>query len=109
MYNGGVTPELIAIAAVGIALAGLILNGQRQMRAGQQRLRDDVADLRREISGVDVRLSRLEGVVSGMDTRLLRLEGVVNGMDVRVSRLEEAVSTALFNRPSLAESAEHGD
>ena len=109
VYNVGMMPEIVSIVTVGIALAGLILNGQRQMREGQQRLRDDVADLRREVSGMNARLARLEGVVSGMDTRLLRLEGVVNGMDVRVSRLEGAVSTAIFNRPSLAESAEHGD
>ncbi len=68
------TPEIISILTVGIALAGLILNGQRQMRA-------EFTDLRREVSGLDARLSRLEGVVS----------------------------TALFNRPSLVASAERGD
>ena len=75
------TPDMISILAVGVTLAGLILNGQRQIRA-------EFTDLRREVSGLDARLSRLEGVVS-------RLEGVV--------------STALFNRPPLVESAEHGD
>ena len=102
VYNVDMTPEIVSIVAVGIALAGVILTGQRQMRA-------EIAVLKQEVSGMNARLARLEGVVSGMDTRLLRLEGVVNGMDVRVSRLEGAVSTVLFNRPSLAESAEHGD
>ena len=68
------TPDMISILAVGVTLASLILNGQRQIRA-------EFTDLRREVSGLDARLSRLEGVVS----------------------------TALFNRPSLVESAEHGD
>ncbi len=68
------TPEIISILTVGIALASLILNGQRQMRT-------EFTDLRREVSRLDARLSRLEGVVS----------------------------TALFNRPPLVESAEHGD
>ena len=100
------TPDIISILGVGIALAGLILNGQRQQRreteqlrtemisrtdkltAGMEQLRAEFTGLRREVSGLDARLSRLEGVVS-------TLEGVV--------------STALFNRPSLVESAEHGD
>ena len=102
MYNGGVTPETLSIAAVGIALAGVILTGQRRMKS-------EIAALKQEVSEMNARLARLEGVVSEMAARLLRLEGAVNGMDVRVSRLEGAVSTAIFNRPSLAESAEHGD
>ena len=52
------------------------------------KLTAEVAGLRRDVGGLDARLSRLEGVVS-------TLEGVV--------------STALFNRPPLVESAEHGD
>ncbi len=85
------TPEIFSILGVGIALAGIILNGQRQLRRDMEQLRAetisradkltaDFADLRREVSGLDARLSRLEGVVS----------------------------TALFNRPSLVESAERG-
>ena len=75
------TPDMISILAVGVTLAGLILNGQRQQQRGMEQLRAEFTDLRREVSGLDARLSRLEGVVS----------------------------TALFNRPSLVESAEHGD
>ena len=88
MYSGLMTPDMISILAVGVTLAGLILNGQRQIRADQRelqrgmaQLRAEFTDLRREVSGLDARLSRLEGVVS----------------------------TALFNRPPLVESAEHGD
>ena len=99
MYNGLMTPDMISILAVGVALAGLILNSQRQQRRETEQLRTEmisrtgkltaeVAGLRRDVGGLDARLSRLEGVVS-------TLEGVV--------------STALFNRPPLVESAEHGD
>ncbi len=84
-YNKGMTPEMFSIVGVGIALAGLILNSQRQLRAEMisrmDKLGADFNDLRREVSGLDARLSRLEGVIS----------------------------TALFNRPSLVESAERGD
>ncbi len=82
------TPEIFSILGVGIALAGLILNGQRQMRANQRELRRDMEQLQAEFSD-------------------LRRE--VSGLDARLSRLEEVVSTALFNRPSLVESAERGD
>ena len=44
MYNGLMTPDMISILAVGVTLAGLILNGQRQIRA-------EFTDLRREVSG----------------------------------------------------------
>ena len=81
MYSGLMTPDMISILAVGVTLAGLILNGQRQQRRGMAQLRAEFTDLRREVSELDARLSRLEGVVS----------------------------TALFNRPPLVESAEHGD
>ena len=88
MYSGLMTPDMICILAVGVALAGLILNGRRQMRAGQRELQRGMEQLRAEFTG-------LRREVSGLDARLSRLEGVV--------------STALFNRPSLVESAEHGD
>ena len=81
MYSGLMAPDMISILAVGVTLAGLILNGQRQQQRGMEQLRAGFTDLRREVNGLDARLSRLEGVVS----------------------------TALFNRPPLIESAEHGD
>ena len=88
MYSGLMAPDMISILAVGVTLAGLILNGRRQQRRGMEQLRAEFTGLRREVSELDARLSRLEEVVS-------TLEGVV--------------STALFNRPPLVESAEHGD
>lgn len=50
-----VSAELVAILAVGIALAGLLLPGQRELRR-------DVADLRE-------RMARLEGLFEGFTSR----------------------------------------
>ena len=50
-----VSAALVAILAVGIALAGLILPGQRELRC-------DVADLRE-------RMARLEGLFEGFTNR----------------------------------------
>lgn len=46
----GMTPELIAILAVGVALAGLILTNHRTTRAEIARLRGEIAGLRDEIA-----------------------------------------------------------
>ena len=86
------TPDIMSIVAIGITPAGLILNGRRQTRREFEQLRAetiartdkltaDVAGLRREVSGLDSRLSRLKG----------------------------AGSATFFSRPPLVETAEHGD
>ncbi len=49
------TPEIYTIVAVGVALAGLILNGQRS-----------VAELRKDISALGERVARLEGFMEGI-------------------------------------------
>lgn len=59
------SPELIAIASVGAALAGLILSGQRAMRQEIATLREDLAALRE-------RMARLEGLLEGLREALTR-------------------------------------
>ncbi|MDE0176078.1 MAG: hypothetical protein OYH76_07765 [Defluviicoccus sp.] len=54
------TPELIAILAVGVALAGLMLQGQRGLGA--------------RIDGLDARMARLEARMDGLDARMDRFE-----------------------------------
>ena len=49
------TPESYTIIAVGIALAGLILNGQRL-----------IAELRRDLNALGERIARLEGFMEGI-------------------------------------------
>ena len=53
------SPEIIAILGVGIALAALIL----RLHAT---LRDDVRELRRDQSDLRDRVSRLEGLLEGL-------------------------------------------
>lgn len=60
------SPELIGIITVGVALAGLILNGQREV----SKLRDDVASLRE-------RMARLEGDIANLRERMAHLESLL--------------------------------
>ena len=54
--------ELIAVLAVGVALAGLMLTGLRAVRVELHDLRSDVGDLRE-------RMARLEGLFEGFTGR----------------------------------------
>ena len=56
------TPESYTIIAVGIALAGLILNGQRLIAE----LRKDLKVLRRDLNALGERIARLEGFMEGI-------------------------------------------
>ena len=53
------TPELIAILAVGATILGVVINGQRAAR-------NDVKDLRTEIGNLRERMARLEGLLEGL-------------------------------------------
>ena len=69
------TPELIAILAIGVALAGLILQGQRSLGA--------------RIDGVENSLSaRIDGVESSLGARMDRIEAELREIRDRLSRLE---------------------
>ena len=80
--------ELIAIISVGVALAGLILNGQRSLReeikslraemhaelkvlreemhAGLKVLREDLNSLREEVISLRERMAHLAGLLEGL-------------------------------------------
>ena len=58
--------ELIAIISASIALAGLILNGQRTQREEISGLREEVGGLRKEINDLRERMARLEGLMEGL-------------------------------------------
>ena len=53
------TPELYAIIATGIALAGLILNNQGATARS-------IAELRRDLNALGERVARLEGLLEGI-------------------------------------------
>ena len=70
------SPELIAILAVGVALGGAILATMRGLRSDMIDLRSEVRDVRSEVRDVrsDVgdlreRMARLEGLFEGFTGR----------------------------------------
>ena len=82
------TPEIYTIVAVGIALAGLILNGQRSiaelrkdLNALGERVNRDIAaldeKLSRRITALDEKLSR---DIAALGERIARLEGFMEGI-----------------------------
>ena len=60
------TPEIYTILAVGVALAGLILNGQRS-----------VAELRKDLNALGERVNR---DIAALGERVARLEGLMEGI-----------------------------
>ena len=64
------SPEMYTIVAVAIALAGLIMNGQRAMNVSLADLRRKLNELRnefhRDITNLNGRVARLEGLVEGL-------------------------------------------
>ena len=81
------SPELIAILGVGVALAGLLIAGQRAARA-------DTKDLRKEIAGVRTDMDKgLAGVrddVGSLRERMARLEGLLEGLREAISGRRDA-------------------
>ena len=68
--------ELIAIVAVGAALAGLILTSSRGIR---QDMRQDMARLE----------SRLDGKIAGLESRL---DGKIAGLESQIGELRERMA-----------------
>ena len=60
------TPEIYTIIAGGVALAGLILNGQRS-----------VAELRKDLNALGERVNR---DIAALGERVARLEGFMEGI-----------------------------
>ena len=57
--------EIWAIAAVGVALAGLILSVNRNLRSDMADIRSDMSEIRRDVGDVRMRIARLEGLFKG--------------------------------------------
>ena len=53
------SPEIYTVIGVAIALAGLILNGQRFTA-------NSIAELRRDLNALSQRVSRVEGLLQGI-------------------------------------------
>ena len=122
------TPDIVSIVVIGLTLAGLILNGQRQTRREFEQLRAEMiartdqlkAEMIARMDKQDARMDQLKAeMIARMDKQDARTDKLtadvaglrreVSGLDSRLSRLEGAISATFFSRPPLVETAEHGD
>ena len=97
--------EMITIIAVGIGLAGLILNGQKNAREDMKdfkaqvngRLDEANVSLRKEMNvrfdQMDGRLDQMDGRLDQMDGRLDQMDGRLDQMGARFERLEVRMGT----------------
>ena len=73
--------EMITIIAVGVAIAGLILNGQKNAsentKASEARLREE---MNARFDKMDVRFERLEARMGTMERQQAKLEGLLEGL-----------------------------
>ena len=60
---------MMTLLAVGVALAGLILNVARELREDVRDLRNDVRDLRNDFGNLKERMARIEGLFEGFTGR----------------------------------------
>lgn len=68
--------QINAIAAVGVSLGGLILNGQRLTNSAIAELRVEVADVRNEVA---VLRTEVQADIADLRERMARLEGLFEG------------------------------
>lgn len=60
------SPELIAIVAVGVAIAGLVLAGPRPLHQDIAGLRLEVGELGKDLGRLRERMAHLEGLLEGL-------------------------------------------
>ena len=75
------TPELTAIIAAPVALAGLILNGNRALNQRMDRLET-------RMDRLETRMDRLEAGVGQMEARLNQVEARLNQVEARFTGVE---------------------
>ena len=69
------SPELIAILAVGVALAGIVLTGLRGVRA----------DFGRRMDKLEERIAAVERGQAELRERMAKLEGLLEGLREAIS------------------------
>ena len=57
---------ILSVIGVGVALAAIILNGQRAFRVEIAGLRGEIAGLRGDLHALGERVARIEGQLSGL-------------------------------------------
>ena len=70
--------EMITIIAVGVGLAGLILNGQKNIR-------EDMKSLREDMKSLDARFEKLDARMGTMERQQAKLEGLLEGLREAIS------------------------
>ncbi|MYA34329.1 MAG: hypothetical protein F4164_05800 [Gemmatimonadales bacterium] len=78
--------EIIAVVAAAIALAAVIVPGQRSMR-------NDIKHLLTKTSGLDGRLDAMDGRLGAMDGRLNAMDGRLDAMEGCLGSVERRVTT----------------
>ena len=76
------SPELIAILTIGVALGGGQLATVRWVAGRFERVSSEMADLRE-------RMARVEGLLDGLRERVARVEGLLDGLRNSVSGRRE--------------------
>ena len=74
--------EMIAIVAVGVALAGLILTSVRGLR---QDMQAQIGGLRGEIVGLRGKIAEIRAEVAQLRERMAHLEGLLEGLREAIS------------------------
>ena len=81
--------EMITIIAVGIGLAGLILNGQKNAREDTKSLEARLREgMNARFDQMDERFEKLEARLDRMDARFERLEARMGTMERQQAKLE---------------------
>ena len=70
------SPELIGILTVGVALAALVLTSTGRLRSELQSVRGELQSVRGELGG---KIGALETRMAGLEQRMARLEGLLEG------------------------------
>lgn len=76
------TPEMIAIIAVGVTLVGMNLHSSREIRAEMRR---EIGALGKRVDALAERVDALEARVGALEQRMARLEGLFEGFTRRES------------------------
>ena len=81
------SPELIGIMTVGVALAALQMVSIKGLREDMDKR---FAALDQRLAAIDQRLAALEQRVGALEQRLARLEGMIDGLFNRRPQIETA-------------------
>ncbi len=92
------TPELIGIVAVGVALAGLMLVSNREnARALRAEMKDMREDTRKQFESMRAEMKDMRGEMAKLRERMARIEGMFEGFlrrEARESRRESEPAAA---------------